>query len=58
MEIANMTGMANTMPEVDFVAHYLPGSLDVIKMLRQGADFYKAWDSRTLALDVDNYFSM
>lgn len=58
MEMANMTGMADTMPDMDFLVQYLPGSLDIVKVLRQGADFYKVWDSRTLALDAENYFQM
>jgi hypothetical protein len=44
MEVAKMTNMANTMPDVDFLAQYLPGTLDIFKMMRQGADCYKAWD--------------
>jgi hypothetical protein len=58
MEVAKMTNMANTMPDVDFLAQYLPGTLDIFKMMRQGADFYKAWDCRTLALDVEYYFDL
>ncbi|XPS75438.1 hypothetical protein M3J07_007516 [Ascochyta lentis] len=58
MEMANMAGMADTMPDIDFLARYVPGSLNIVSMLRQGADFYKAWDSRTLALDVEQYFKM
>jgi hypothetical protein len=58
MEIAKMTGMVDTMPDVEFLARYVPGSLNIVKMLRQGADFYKAWDSRTLALDAEHYFNM
>lgn len=58
MEMANMAGMADTMLDVDFLARYVPGSLNIVKMMRQSADFYKAWDSRTLALDVEHYFSM
>lgn len=57
MEMAKMTG-TDTMPDIDFLAQYLPGSLDIVKVLRQGADFYKVWDSRTLALDAENYFQM
>jgi hypothetical protein len=58
METAKMTGTADTMPDVDFLATYVPGSLNIVKMLQQGAESYKAWDSRTLALDAEHYFSM
>jgi len=58
MEMANMTGMANTMPGIEFLSRYVPESLDIVTTLRQGAEFYKAWDSRTLALDVERYFEL
>jgi hypothetical protein len=58
MEIANMMSMAETMPDADFLARYLPESSNIVKMLRQGADFYKVWDSRTLARNFDYYFNL
>jgi hypothetical protein len=58
MEIAKMTGMADTMPDADFLARYLPESSNVFRIMRQGADFYKVWDSRTLAVNVDYYFNL
>jgi hypothetical protein len=58
MEMAKMAGEADAMPDFEFLARYLPESLNIVKMLRQGADFYKAWDSRTLALDAEHYFDM
>jgi hypothetical protein len=58
METAKITGTADTMPNVDFLARYVPRSLNIVKILQQGAESYKAWDSRTLALDAKHYFSM
>jgi hypothetical protein len=58
MEVVKMTNMADAMPDVKFLARYLPGSLDIVKMMRQGADSYKVWDCRTLALDCDYYFDL
>jgi hypothetical protein len=58
MEVASMINMADTMPDINFLARYLPEGLDIVKIMRQGADFYKAWDCRTFALDVDYYFNM
>ena len=58
MEMAKMAGGADAMPGLEFLAQDLPESLNVVKMLRQGADFYKVWDSRTLALDAEHYFDM
>lgn len=53
-----MKNMADTMPDVKFLARYLPEGLDIVKIMRQGADFHKAWDCRTLAIDVDYYFNL
>lgn len=58
MEMAKMSGGADAMPGFEFPAQYLPESLNIVKILRQGADFYKVWDSRTLALDAEHYFDM
>jgi hypothetical protein len=58
MEIAKMTNIADTMPDADFLARYLPRSSNIVRLMRQGADFYKVWDSRTLAVDVDYYFNL
>lgn len=58
MEIVKMGNETDTMPDMDFLARYLPGGLDIIKIMRQGSDFYKAWDCRTLALDSSAYFKM
>lgn len=58
MEVAKMKNMADTMPDVKFLARYLPEGLDIVKIMRQGADFHKAWDCRTLAIDVDYYFNL
>lgn len=54
MEMAKMAGGADAMPGFEFLGPYLPESLNIIKILRQGADFYKAWDSRTLVLDAEH----
>ena len=58
MEMTKMAGEADAMPDFEFLARYLPESLNIVKMLRQGADVYKVWDSRTLALDAEYYFDM
>ena len=58
MEMTKMAGEADAMPDFEFLARYLPESLNIVKMLRQGADVYKDWDSRTLALDAEHYFDM
>jgi hypothetical protein len=58
MEMAKMAGEADAMPDFEFLARYLPESLNIVKMLRQGADVYKVWDSRTFALDPEHYFDM
>lgn len=53
-----MSGIVDNIPDIDFSAKYVPESLDIVKIMRQGADFYKAWDSRTLALEAEHYFNM
>lgn len=57
MEVVKMT-KADSMPDIDFLARYLPEGIDLVKIIRQGADFYKAWDCRTLALNGDYYFGL
>ena len=47
----------DTMPDVDFLARYLPEGLDIAKIIRQGADIYKAWDCRTFSIESDRYFN-
>ena len=39
MEMVKMTG-TDTIPDIDFLAQYLPGSLDIVEVLRQGAHSY------------------
>lgn len=46
------------MPSTEFLKRYLPEALDFHTILRQGAGFYKMWDSRTLALDAEYFFNM
>jgi hypothetical protein len=55
MEIVKMTN-TDTMPDVGFLARYLPEGLDIAKIIRQGADSYKAWDCRTFSIESDRYF--
>ena len=57
MEIVGMSGELDQMPDVDFIQSFLPQCLEPLTLLRQGAaDFYKMWDSGTLALDCERFF--
>ncbi|KAF1831410.1 hypothetical protein BDW02DRAFT_531923 [Decorospora gaudefroyi] len=49
---------AYTFPEFDFLERLMPQGCDQAKMMRNGAEFYKVWDCRTLALDSDRFFNM
>lgn len=56
MEIVKTTN-ADAMPDIDFLARYLPEGLDIAKIVRQGAEIYKAWDCRTFSIESDRYFN-
>ncbi|RYN62674.1 hypothetical protein AA0119_g13108 [Alternaria tenuissima] len=55
MEVVKTTN-ADAMPDIDFLARYLPEGLDIAKIVRQGAEIYKAWDCRTFSIESDRYF--
>lgn len=56
-EIIHRRGEKDTIPEVKALMDYLPTPLIVSLLSPNSADLLRLWNTRSLALDVDEYFN-